>query len=53
MHKGTKYFELIGGLNSGTVRVSTDNSKDKVILGRCAVSRPATALFRMIALDRF
>ena len=32
--------------NPGTVRVSTDNSKDEVLLGRCAVSRPATAVFR-------
>jgi outer membrane protein OmpA-like peptidoglycan-associated protein len=34
--------------NPGTVRVSTENSKAKVILSRCAVFRPATALFRII-----
>jgi hypothetical protein len=28
--------------------VSTENSKDEVILGRCAISRPATAFFRII-----
>ena len=44
--KGTKYFELFGSLNPGTVRVSTENSKDEVILGRCAIYSPATALFR-------
>lgn len=49
-HKACK---LIGGLNPGTVRVSTDNSKDAVILSRCAITKPATALFRIIALDRF
>jgi hypothetical protein len=27
--------------------VSTENSKAKVILSRCAVFRPATALFRL------
>ena len=43
--KGTKYFELFGSLNPGTVRVSTENSKDEVILGRCAIYSPATALF--------
>jgi hypothetical protein len=47
--KSTKYFELFGGLNPGTVRVSTENSKDEVILGRCAIYRPATALFRIMA----
>jgi hypothetical protein len=46
--KSTKYFELVGGLNPGTVRVSTDNSKDAVILSRCAIFRPATADFRII-----
>ena len=34
--------------NPGTVRVSTENSKAKVILSRCAVFRPATALFRIV-----
>ncbi len=43
--KSTKYFELFGSLNPGTVRVSTENSKDEVILGRCAIYSPATALF--------
>ncbi len=46
MAKSTKYFEPFGGLNLGTVRVSTENSKDKVILVRCAIFRPATAEFR-------
>ncbi len=41
--KSTQDFELFGGLNPGTVRVSTENSKDKVILARCAVFEPATA----------
>gem|GEM_PF-1148954 len=48
MAKSTKYFELFGGLNPGTVRVSTENSKDEVILVRCAIFRPATAEFRVI-----
>ena len=47
MAKSTKDFELFGGLNPGTVRVSTENSKDKVILVRCATFRPATAEFRV------
>ncbi len=41
-----KVFEHVGGLTPGTVRVSTDNSKDAVILSRCAIFRPATAKFR-------
>ncbi len=41
--KSTKNFELVRGLNPGTVRVSTANTKDEVILGSCAVFRPATA----------
>ena len=49
VHKSTQDFELFGGLNPGTVRVSTENSKAKVILGRCAVFRPATAVFRITA----
>ncbi len=44
--KSTKDFELFGGLNPGTVRVSTENSKAEVILARCAVFGPATAEFR-------
>jgi hypothetical protein len=32
--------------NPGTVRVSTENSKAAVILDRCAVLGPATAVFR-------
>jgi hypothetical protein len=51
--KSTKYFELFGGLNPGTVRVSTENSKDEVILGRCAIYSPATALFRFKMLSPF
>ena len=38
--------------NPGTVRVSTKNSKAKVISCRCAIFRPATAVFRLKALDR-
>jgi len=45
--KSTQYFELFGGLNPSTVRVSTENSKDKVILVRCAILRPGTAEFRV------
>ncbi len=48
MAKGTKYFELFGGLNPGTFRVSTENSKAAVILARCAVLGPATALFKVM-----
>jgi hypothetical protein len=44
--KRTTDFELFGGLNPGTVRVSTENSKAEVILTRCAILGPATALFR-------
>ncbi len=50
MAKSTKYFELFLRRNPGTVRVSTENSKDKVILVRCAIFRPATAEFRIILL---
>jgi hypothetical protein len=32
--------------NPGTVRVSTENSKAKAISRRCAIFRPATAVFR-------
>jgi hypothetical protein len=39
--KSTKSFELFGGLNPGTVRVSTKNSKAQVMLARCAVFSPA------------
>ncbi len=46
--KSTKYFKLFGGLNPGTVRESAENSKYTVILGRCAIFRPATAVFRII-----
>ncbi len=31
--------------------MSTENSKDKVILVRCAILGPATALFRLIGAD--
>ncbi len=47
MAKSTKDFELFGGLNPGTVRVSTENSKAAVILARCTVFGPATAEFRV------
>ncbi len=53
MAKSTKYFELFGGLNLGTVRVSTENSKDKVILIRCAIFRPASAEFRFKQMRHF
>ncbi|MEN9846607.1 MAG: hypothetical protein RIS36_1754 [Pseudomonadota bacterium] len=46
--KSTKYFELFGRRNPGTVRVSTENSKNKVVLIRCAIFRPATAECRII-----
>ncbi|MEN9845216.1 MAG: hypothetical protein RIS36_363 [Pseudomonadota bacterium] len=45
----TKYFELFERRNRGTVRVSTEHSKDKVIVVRCAIFRPATAEFRFNA----
>lgn len=45
--KSTKGFELFGGLNPGTVKVSTDNSKSEVMLRRCAVFSPATAESRV------
>jgi hypothetical protein len=41
--ESTKDFDICGGLNPGTVRVSTANSKATVISSRCAVFRPATA----------
>ena len=47
MAKSTKHFELFLRRNPGTVRVSTENSKDEVILVRCAIFRPATAEFRI------
>ncbi len=51
--KRTMDFELFGGLNPGTVRVSTENSKAEVILTRCAILGPATAFFWfMYALAR-
>ncbi len=43
MLKSTKCFDICGGLNPGTVKVSTVNLKDEVILGRYFISRPATA----------
>ncbi len=46
--KRTMNFELFGGAIPGTVRVSTENSRAAVILARCAVFGPATALFRFI-----
>jgi hypothetical protein len=45
--KNSKDFELYGGFSPGTVRVSSDNSKAAVILGRCAIFRAATALCRI------
>ena len=48
VRKSTQGFELFGGAsNPGAVRVSTENSIVKVILGRCAIVRPATTLFRL------
>ncbi len=46
MAKSTKNFEFFWGLNPGTVRVSTDNSKDNVNLVMRAISRPTNASFR-------
>jgi hypothetical protein len=37
--------------NPGTVRVSTENSKAAVILARCAILGPATAVFRLTRLN--
>lgn len=50
MVKRTMDFELFGSLNPGTVRANTENSKAEVILTRCAILGPATALFRMIGV---
>ncbi len=47
--KSTKYFELFVRRNPGIVRVSTENSKYKVSLGRCAIFTPATAVFMLKA----
>lgn len=44
--ESTRYFELFKRLPS-TVRVSPQNSKEGVILGRGATYGPATALFRL------
>ena len=54
MAKSTMYY-LWGFLNlrrrnPGTVRVSTEDSKAAVILGRYAIFRPATAEFRFMDL---
>ncbi len=35
--KSTQDFELFGGFNPGTVRVSTENSKDEVLLAICTI----------------
>ncbi|MEN9845166.1 MAG: hypothetical protein RIS36_313 [Pseudomonadota bacterium] len=48
MATSPKYFELFERRNPGTVRVSTEHSKDKVIVVRCAVFRPTTAEVRII-----
>ena len=50
MHKSTKDSERFGGLNPGSVRVRTENSKAEVILSICAIFRPATALFSSVRL---
>jgi hypothetical protein len=47
--KSTKDFE-ISARNPGTVRGSTENSKAAVILARCAIWGPATAVFRIMLL---
>jgi hypothetical protein len=44
--ESTKDFDICGGFNPGTVRVSTEDSKATVILSRCSIFRPATAEFR-------
>ncbi len=49
MLKSTRYFELFGGSSPGPVMVRTENSEDEVILVRCAIFRPATAVFRIIS----
>ncbi len=51
--KSTKHLEPFLRRNPGTVRVSTENSKDKVILVRCVVFGPATAEFRLIGYANF
>ncbi len=48
--ESTKDFDICGGLNPGTVRVSTANSKAEMISSRCTIFRPATAEFRLKAL---
>ncbi len=53
MPKSTKDFEFFRRRNPVTVRVSTENSKDAVILGSCAIFRPATAEFRFKSLSDF
>ncbi len=45
--KSTKDFELFVRRILGTVRVSTENSEYKVIVGRYGIFRPATAVFRL------
>ncbi len=42
--KSTKDFEIFGGLNPSTVKVSTENYKDKAIFDRCAVLRHAGSI---------
>jgi hypothetical protein len=44
--KAQSILNFLGSLNPHTVRVSTENLKDEVILVRCASFRPATAVFR-------
>ncbi len=48
--KSTEDFDFFLRRNPGTLRVSTENSKDAVIFARCAVFGPATAEFRFIFL---
>jgi hypothetical protein len=40
-------FWIFSARNPGTVRVSTENPKAKVISCRCVIFRPATAVFRL------
>jgi hypothetical protein len=44
---------IFSARNPGTVRVSTGNSKAKVISSSCAIFSPATAVFRFTAEDNY
>jgi hypothetical protein len=48
MLTSTKDFELVGSSNPGTFMMSTDNSRDEVVLDRYAVFRPGTAESRFM-----